>query len=212
MKIYKTLNMYAGLGGNRKKWTNCQVTAVEMDPKIAAIYKRLYPDDIVIVGDAHQYLLDHHEEFDRVWASPPCPTHSKMALFTRHKLNRYPDMSLYQEIIFLKYFFKGYWVVENVVPFYAPLIESNRKVGRHLFWSNFEFEADEIKQPKNFINGCTVSAKKKLQDWLGIHYEENIYSGKNHCPAQILRNCVHPDLGLQIFDQIPERQLTTSAE
>ena len=212
MKGTKVLNLYAGLGGNRKHWKNCKVTAVEMDPKIAAVYKRLNPDDEVIISDAHQYLLDHHEKFDFVWSSPPCPTHSKMAKATRHKLKRYTDMSLYQEVIFLEHFFKGDYVVENVVPFYTPLVAPTKKIGRHLFWANFDFEADEIKQPKNFINKCNVSGKKLLQDWLGIHYEENIYSGKNHCPAQILRNCVHPDLGVQIFDQIPERQLTTSAE
>jgi len=203
-KRLRVLNLYAGLGGNSKKWADCDVVAVELDPKIAAMYKKLNPSHNVIVGDAHQYLLDHYEEFDFIWCSPMCPTHSRMALATRHKLNRYPDMSLYQEIIFLKYFFKGHYVVENVFPFYKPLIEPTTTVGRHVFWSSFKFKADEIKQPKNFINQATVSGKKLLQNWLGIHYEENIYYGKNHCPAQILRNCVHPDLGLQIFNQIPE--------
>lgn len=28
---------------------------------------------------------------------------------------------------------------------------------------------------------------------------ENNYYGNNHCPAQILRNCVHPKLGEQIY-------------
>ena len=93
----KVLNLYAGLGGNRKLWEGVEVTAVELEPKIAAVYKRLYPDDTVVVADAHQYLLDHHDAFDFIWSSPPCQTHSKMAKATRHKhLRRYPDMSLYQ--------------------------------------------------------------------------------------------------------------------
>lgn len=63
------LNLYAGLGGNRKKLPDdVQVTAVEMDGRIAAVYKRLYPQDTVIIGDAHQYLLDHYEEFDFIWS------------------------------------------------------------------------------------------------------------------------------------------------
>ena len=197
----RVLNLYSGLGGNRKLWEGVEVTAVEYRADIARFYQDQYPDDTVVVGDAHQYLLDHHEEFDFVWSSPPCQTHSRMAKATRHKLNRYSDMSLYQEIIFLEHFFKGQYVVENVKPFYKPLVEPTQKIGRHVFWANFEFEADEIKQPKNFINQATVSGKKLLQDWLGIHYEGNIYYGSNHCPAQILRNCVHPDLGLQIFNQ-----------
>lgn len=199
--MVKVLNLYAGLGGNRKLWRDCEVTAVELEPKIAAVYKRLNPNDEVVIGDAHQYLLDHYEDFDFVWTSPPCQTHSKMAKATRHKLLRYTDMSLYQEILFLKNFFKGRFVVENVVPYYDPLIEPTKRVGRHLFWSNFDFEAEEVKQPSDFINLCNVSGKKALQEWLGIHYEENIYYGNNHCPAQILRNCVHPALGEQIYTQ-----------
>ena len=195
----RVLNLYAGLGGNRKLWEGCKVTAVENEPKIAAVYQRLHPDDDVVVGDAHQYLLDHSEDFDMVWTSPPCQTHSKMAKATRHKLKRYTDMSIYQEILFLQNFFKGKWVVENVVPYYEPLIAPTKRIGRHLFWSNFDFEADEVKQPADFINLCNVKGKKALQEWLGIHYDENIYYGNNHCPAQILRNCVHPQLGNQIF-------------
>jgi len=58
-KIMKILNLYAGLGGNRKDWgDNHQVVAVEMEQKIADVYKANFPNDTVIVGDAHQYLLD----------------------------------------------------------------------------------------------------------------------------------------------------------
>jgi len=203
--MYTVLNAYAGVGGNRQKWENCQVTAVEMNPKIAAVYQRLYPGDIVIIGDAHQYLLDHHEEYDFVWSSPACQTHSKMNKFTRHKLRRYPNMQLYEEIIFLQNFYKGVWVVENVVPYYGVLEVRDviiTKVGRHVIWSNFEFEAEDVKRPDNFINMANLAGKKALQDWLGIHYEENIYYDGNHCPAQILRNCVHPLLGEQIFNSM----------
>jgi len=110
----RILNLYAGLGGNRRLWQDVDVTAVEMEPKIAKVYQDNNPNDTVIIGDAHQYLLDHHHEFDFIWSSPPCQTHSKMMKFTRHKQNRYSDMSIYQEILFLQHFFKGGWVVENV--------------------------------------------------------------------------------------------------
>jgi len=195
----KVLNLYAGLGGNRKFWQGCEVTAVENDPRIAAVYKRLYPDDTVIIGEAHEYLLVNYQNFDFIWTSPPCQTHSKMAVATRHKLKRYPDMSLYQEIIFLQTYFKGKFVVENVVSYYKPLIEGTR-MGRHMFWSNFQFKYCEIPTPPNFINKCNLAGKQALMDWLDIHYEENIYYGKNHCPAQILRNCVHPVVGKHIMD------------
>lgn len=193
------LNLYAGVGGNRKHWQGCQVTAVEANEKIAAVYQRQHPNDTVIVGDAHEYLRQHHGDFDFIWSSPPCQTHSKMAKATRHKNRRYPDMTLYEEILFLQHFFKGRWVVENVAPFYEPLVQPTQQVGRHLFWTNFDFEAEDVKRPENFINLANLAGKKALQEWLGIHYDENIYYAGNHCPAQVLRNCVHPDLGLQIY-------------
>lgn len=198
----RVLNLYSGVGGNRKLWTNCEVVAVERNAKIACLYKKLYPEDEVIIGDAHDYLLEYHSEFDFIWSSPPCQTHSKMMKFTRHKLKRYPDMRLYEEILYLQSFNVGPWIVENVVPYYDPLVEPSSRVGRHLFWSNFDFEAVDIPRPDNFINLANVAGKKSLQDWLGIHYDENIYYEGNHCPAQILRNCVHPELGLQIFNEM----------
>ena len=199
----KVLNLYAGLGGNRKLWADCDVTAVEMDERIAKVYQRLHPNDTVIVGDAHEYLLEYFDEFDFIWSSPPCQTHSVMMKATRHKLKRYSDMSLYQEIILLQHFFKGDWVVENVKPYYAPLIPG-KLMGRHMFWSNLDFEHFDIARPKNFINKANLAGKQALMDWLGIHYEENIYYGNNHCPAQILRNCVHPLIGEHIFKSITQ--------
>ena len=76
-KKIRILNLYAGIGGNRRLWEgDIEVTAVEKDPKIAVIYQKNFPDDKVIVGDAHDYLLEHFKEFDFIWSSPPCPSHS----------------------------------------------------------------------------------------------------------------------------------------
>jgi DNA (cytosine-5)-methyltransferase 1 len=198
VKIIKVLNLCAGLGGNRQKWADCEVTAVEYDPKIAAVYKKLYPNDTVIVGDAFQYLLDHHQEFDFVWSSPPCQGNSRMIRSGKNRKPRYPDLRLYEQVIFLEFNFKGKYVIENVKPYYKPLMPA-RVMGRHLFWSNFEWTDIEVKQPKGFINKTNVKGKEALQEWLGIHYEGNIYYEGNHCPAQILRNCVHPLVGEHIF-------------
>ena len=136
----KILNLYACLGGNRYKWdevTDIEVTAVELDPELARLYQERFQNDKVIVEDAHQYLLDHYKEFDFIWSSPPCPTHS----VTNHFLNaqgvvRYPDMNLYQEIIFLDTFFKGKYCIENVKPYYEPLVAAKKR-DRHLYWTNF---------------------------------------------------------------------------
>jgi len=200
MKDIKKLNLYSGLLGNRLKWDG-DSTNVEMESELIQVGKTLKPNDTFIQADAHQYLLDHADEYDFVWTSPPCQTHSRMAKATRHKLKRYSDMSLYQEIIFLQHFFKGKWVVENVKPFYEPLIKPTAILGRHYFWSNFhipQFKAPE--QPKGFITSGTVKETQILKDWLGIQYPGNIYYKGNHCPGQVLRNCVHPDLGLHIYN------------
>lgn len=199
--IINILNLYAGLGGNRKHWHGCKVTAVELNPEIAEVYAQQYPNDRVIIGDAHDYLLNHYQEFDFIWSSPPCQSHSKMIRSGRNRKPRYPDMKLYEEILFLKHNFDGLWVVENVKPYYQPLIEF-KSIGRHIFWTNFDFSYIEEPKFPNFINEQNLSSKQKLMDWLGIHYEKNIYYEGNHCPTQVLRNCVHPDIGLHIFNEM----------
>ncbi len=196
----RILNAYAGVGGNSKFWSDYDVVAVEIDPKIAKVYKDLNPTHEVVIGDAHEYIRANYTEFDFIWSSPPCQTHSKMVKATRHKNRNYPNMMLYEEILFLSHFFKGKYVVENVVPFYEPLINPNNQVGRHCFWSNFDFNVDDVSRPSNFINMSNLAGRKKLQDWLGIHFEDRIYYAGNHCPAQVLRNCVHPNIGKAILE------------
>ena len=99
----KVLNLYAGIGGNRKLWKDVDVTAVELNPEIAAIYKDFFPNDKVIVCDAHKYLLEHYSEFDFIWTSPPCPTHSQFRLRCGVKAwgqkAKFPDMQLYLSLI-----------------------------------------------------------------------------------------------------------------
>jgi len=193
------LNLYAGLGGNRKHW-NAKVTAVERQPDIAAAYAAQYPEDEVIVGDAHEYLAANFDRFDFIWASPPCQSHSKMDRANSRNRPRYPDMKLYEEIIFLQTYHRGKWVVENVVPYYDPLIHPTQRIGRHLFWTNFLFTARDVPRPKNFIASGGQASAEDLKEWLGISYAGNLYYDGRHCPAQVLRNAVHPELGRQIFN------------
>ncbi len=130
----RILNLYACLGGNRYKWGDeHEITAVELDPELGRMYQERFPKDKVIVADAHQYLLDHFREFDFIWTSPPCPSHSRAAFGSRKSIKAshkplYPDMKLYQEIIFLKHYFDGKYVVENVIPYYDPLIPAKKEV------------------------------------------------------------------------------------
>ena len=197
----KILNLYAGIGGNRKLWSSDhEITAVELEPDIAAVYKDNFPNDKVIIGDAHEYLINNSDNFDFIWSSPPCQTHSKMNKATRHNTKRYFDATLYQEIVFLQHFFKGKFIVENVKPYYTPLIHPTKEVGRHLFWSNFPIGHYEVENIKGFITNSTKEDTDKMKEWLGIQYEGNLYYKDNHCPGQILRNCVHPKTGQYILN------------
>jgi len=191
----KILNLYAGIGGNRKLWGDeHEITAVENNESIAAIYQDFFPNDKVIIGDAHQYLLEHYKEFDFIWSSPPCPTHSRMQKCNIRAEIKYPDMRLYQEIILLENWFKGKYLIENVISYYEPL-KKPQECNRHYFWSNFIISKIKIKKLHGFIE----TNKEALMDWLDIHITKNIYYG-SHDERKVLRNCVHPKLGLHIFD------------
>ena len=192
----KILNLYAGIGGNRKLWTDCEVTAVEYDSDIAKIYKDLHPLDAVITGDAHQYLSENYEEFDFIWSSPPCPTHSRINFLLKEKGTkmRFPDMKLYEEILFMKYFFKGLWVVENVRSYYEPLIKP-QEIQSHYFWSNFII-SDTGLQRKKVRNDKGQTLKVKMEQQ-GI-FINNFYNYKRD-KRTLLNNCIEPELGLHIL-------------
>lgn len=190
----KVLNLYAGIGGNRKLWEDVEVTAVEWDQETANVYSDYFPDDKMIVGDAHQYLLDHYKEYDFIWSSPPCPTHSKYNNMKMEQMEKYPDMKLYQEIIFLNHWFKGRWVVENVVPFYEPLIPA-KEIARHLFWCNFKIASGIDKIEGNPINKWNV---ERYETEYG--YDLSDYKFSRNKKRKALRNCVVPELGLHILN------------
>lgn len=208
MEVIKVLNLYAGIGGNRKLWENVDVTAVELNSEIAKVYHTFFPDDEIVVADAHEYLINHFQEFDFIWASPPCPTHSVCNFFLKGQgIFRYPDMKLWQEIIFLKHFYKGLYCIENVKSYYEPII-TPQLIGRHYFWANFYIpnmaidyvqigtmnrQASKTAQRKAIIREAQIPELTDLHqlDLTGIKLKNK---------RQVLRNCVYPKLGKHIFD------------
>ena len=192
----KILNLYAGIGGNRKLWGNKHnITAIEYFDDIANVYKDNFPDDLVITTDAHSYLREYFYKYDFIWSSPPRQTHSsfRQNICVRYRGTEpeYPDMRLYQEILFLQANFKGKWVVENVKPYYKPLIEPTVNLQRHYFWSNFDISDKEFKKDK--IRTAQIPQLSKLHG-----YDLSEYKLKNK--RQVLRNCVYPELGKHILD------------
>lgn len=197
----KILNLYACLGGNRYKWGNdYDITAVELDFEAARLYQERFPNDNVIVADAHQYLLDHYKEFDFIWSSPPCPSHSRARYWNSSNYDTttepiYPDLKLYEEILFLQHYFKsGKFVVENVIPYYEPLIPAQKR-GRHLYWTNFILPNEcndrgfKISQEKN-----ELSALCRFHD-----YDFNLYKGEQPV-LKMARNLVDYEAGLTILN------------
>ena len=197
----KILNLYAGIGGNRKLWGDeHEITAVENNPEIAKIYKDYFPGDKVMITDAHQYLLDHFDEFDFIWSSPPCPSHSDARRMGTHRGQQravYPEMSLYQEIILLDNYAKigAKWVVENVRPYYTPLVAPSIKLARHLFWCNFYVDMKEFND--NRERHEDIKAKSTVY---GFNIEKYNVNNK----VKTLRNLVNPEIGLHFLNRALE--------
>lgn len=193
----RILNLYAGIGGNRELWGDSHdIISVEYDKHILDAYKVRYPNDTVIQGDAKQYLLEHYKEFDFIWASPPCQTHSRVRK-CRVNCNTdkcasldavMPDMTLWEIIIFLKHHSKCKWVVENVIPYYDPLITPAVKIDRHLFWANFYINEIRVKKDK-------IIEKTTVRD-CGFNLKG--YGIKN--VTQVIRNQVAGEVGEHILN------------
>jgi DNA (cytosine-5)-methyltransferase 1 len=202
----KILNLYACLGGNRYKWDEVaqeagikiEVTAVEWDEELARLYQERFPNDKVIVADAHKFLLDHYKEFDFIWSSPPCPSHSRARYWGCKNGEMatkpiYPDMKLYEEILFLESYYNGKWVVENVIPYYDPLIPAQKR-GRHLYWSNFILPGDL--NDRRFPISTEKNEVKKLSEF--HDYDFTKYKGTQR-NDKIARNLVDYEAGRTIF-------------
>ena len=199
----KILNLYACLGGNRYKWNevkdDIEVTAVELDPELARLYKERFPKDKVIVTDAHQYLLEHYKEYDFIWSSPPCPTHSRArywAIGRNGKKPIYPDMKLYQEIIFLHHHCKTKYCVENVIPYYEPMFNPKKR-GRHLYWTNYNLPNILSKRRVKISQGANeVKNLCKFHD-----FDFFKYKGKQPI-NKIARNLVDYEAGKTILETL----------
>ena len=196
----KILNLYACLGGNRYKWGDeHEITAVEWDQELAKLYQERFPNDTVIVADAHQYLLDNYKEFDFIWSSPPCPSHSKARYWGFGKNGKkplYPDMKLYEEIIFLEYHFKGKYVVENVNPYYEPMLNPKKRK-RHHYWTNFILPS--VLSDRNDTSLIQASAINALSEFHDFDFSK--YKGEQR-RLKIARNLVDYEAGKTILDTV----------
>lgn len=211
----KVLNLYAGIGGNAKLWretanyydTEIHITHVEINSELCKELKIIFPDDEVLNIDAHDYLLwlaenDKLNDYDIIWTSPPCQTHSRMNRINSKRFHKssYIDPSYIQQIILLKYNFNGCYFVENVFAYYGILFDGVQ-IGRHVIWSNIDINdlGYNISNKKNLFD----LSMEELQYEYGIKLSKNIYLNypDSHCPKQVYRNAVHPQLGALLLDR-----------
>lgn len=193
----KILNLFAGIGGNRLLWNDVlpdiDVTSIEFDPTIAEVYKFRFPNDKVIVCDAFDYAANNYDKFDFIWALPPCQTHSRVGSLNNIRNDRkkkLPDFMLYSLISFLKTFCKNKFVVENVIPYYDPLISPNAKILRHLFWSNFYIPEKFFQKSCKSIKNIVISDFKD--------FDLSLFKDVKN-KRQVIRNQVDSTLGKYIF-------------
>ena len=103
-------------------------------------------------------------------------------------------MSLYEEIIFLKHYFKGKYVVENVTPYYEPLIQAYKR-GRHLYWTNFNLP--NVLSVRKIQIATGTNEVKKLCEF--HNYDFYTYKGEQRI-NKIARNLVDYEAGKTILE------------
>lgn len=198
----KILNLYSGIGGNRKQWEGHSIVAVENDLRIADCYLDNFPDDEMVIQDVIEFIEENDlSRFDFIWASPPCLTHSQWNMVNGPKVPRVTD--IYGLILFFNHTRQDPWIIENVNPWYKTLIPNDFQVGRHYFWSNFSM-------PSKLFGPSKMNFKSFRQ--LSVEYGLNVQKIEKLTKLrrrQIVRNCVHPDIGKYIFQNLTgEKRLT----
>ena len=173
-----------------------RVTAVEIDERVAAEYARRYPYDDVAVGDAHAFVISRAHEFDAVWTSPPCPTHSRLAVNVakRKGVEPEPDPRLWCEVEHLQKL-GGRYVVENVHTYYDPPIAPDVVTRRHYYWTSGAPGLLTWEHPLPVSGRMTGLTADAIAESYGL---PKLPAGSVPDRRQAMRNAVTPREGLEI--------------
>lgn len=120
------LDTFSGEGGTVAGYQRAgfHVTAVELDPARAA----RNPADVVIVGDALEYIDRHGSEYDAVHASPTCTGYSRGTAALPYRLSRY--LRLIPAVRDLLTATGRPYVIENVEDARSELVNPLRLCGK----------------------------------------------------------------------------------
>lgn len=206
----RILNLFAGIGGNRTLWGDeHEITAVEWDNAIAVIYHQRFPDDGIVVEDALEYMMKHAHEYDLICASPVCITHSRAQSrpSVGYRVSDFTGLYGWANLYDIKY--QGLYVWENVVSTYHKRFRFPKptvKLGRHLFWANFEIPPKKF--PRLFATETYIGsdgkkhngglADLKIKQLLDLHQIPFNFSHPRK--RSILRNCVDYRIGKYILE------------
>jgi len=203
----KILNLYAGLGGNRSLWSRThEITAVENDGSIVKLYKKRFPHDKVLFESVNEFLMKKDvNEFDFIWASPPCSTHSQMQKFNKKKMPIPRMDEIYGLIIWLEKNYEGKFAVENVQPWYKTPIQPTARIDRHIFWANFKIIKKRFREKRKMHGTLSKShimrdSKDKLiKDFMLEDIKHDLLKLARN--ERFIRNCVDPRIGAYILSQ-----------
>ena len=103
-------------------------------------------------------------------------------------------MKLYEEIIFLEYHFKGKYVVENVNPYYEPMLNPKKRK-RHHYWTNFILPANlSDRNDTSLVQASSIKALSEFHD-----YDFSKYKAEQR-RLKIARNLVDYKAGKTILE------------
>ncbi len=210
----KILDLFCGIGGVAKGFQrylleqgmSFEYYAVDVDPKVLRAHKKFNPLSNTILRDAYSFTDDELLEFDFIWASPPCETHSRLNFYNWGNPKKYkePDMRFY-ELIEMLYRLNIPFVVENVEPYYKPPIKPSVKVYRHVLWTNLSIRPFRVDLP-NFSD--VKDDVKSLTKYHGVPRDVVNTLGTARKARSALRDMVNPivsyNIAKQIFPQVLE--------
>jgi DNA (cytosine-5)-methyltransferase 1 len=102
-------------------------------------------------------------------------------------------MQLYQQILFLKHHFRGKWAVENVEPYYMPLLQPTTLIDRHPIWANFPI--GPFRTGRDFdVMSPAADGLKKFEEYFGIVLPKGTKNAR-----KLYRNVANPFMGAHVL-------------